>query len=944
MNNFIKNLIFFLFILLIQDSLFAQVSIKREYPVSIEKKLDINIPEIILPEINYRNIRKIEQRHRASRLKSLRFAEMINVDIDIKRDGVLTILPDGSKLWLLKIKSKKAYSLSVYFDLFVLSNKAELYIYNSGNMSNIGAFTSSNNKLNKHLAIAPVKGDEIVIEYFEPQNIKNNVQLHISRIGHDYKDVFSLLNKDVKGFGSSGSCNVDINCDEGNGWQKEKHSVCKITYNGWMCSGALINNARNDGKPYFLTANHCIDSQADADAAIFYFNYESPECNGEDGPLDQTVSGAKLVATAPDGKLDFSLLELSIPPPPEYKPYYSGWNRESNHALKTTCIHHPSGDVKKITIDYNAPEIGNYGEGYDENSHWWIKEWDIGTTEGGSSGAPLFDENHKIIGDLTGGDASCSYNYNDYFAMFSRSWNDYSAESNQLQKWLDPYNTGIVSLKGKEAYDSVPSNLIAFEKNNSIKLMWLPSSDTLGFKKYFIYRNTVLIDSTVNIEYIDLTCEQNVPYEYKVAAVFKIDIDTSLAFSNKVSIRLMTSLGIPYVQNFELSDSMPEYWYQTVSNDTVLWEFRDGGNISPSGAYEGNMNAFFQNNNNDTAILISPKFDFNTINNALLEFYIAMPQNNNDVHILNVLYKEADSLNWKLLITYSHDIPLWEKQVINLPNLSHQYQIAFEGIGNRGYGICLDSISLAQDFNPIVPEFIANKSEICLSDSVQYVRVSGSDEDSYYWYFGEDATIVDTVGIGPFTVKYNNPGLKHVSLTVNNTYTTFKPDIVRCMPIPPKPSFCINGDTLESTSAYFYQWYINGDEINGATSKNIKITESAYYSVETINEYDCSNMSDSIYVLVNDIEDIYSWDEGIKIFPNPNSGSFEITTDNVIDGRIIVSIFDINGSIVFEKQFDNINQQLINSNINQSGIYFVEIRNNEFVVHAKIIIKKGSKQ
>ncbi|MEA3316571.1 MAG: T9SS type A sorting domain-containing protein [Bacteroidota bacterium] len=940
MNNIIKNLAFVLIFLFTQDLLYAQVSVKRDIPKNIKYKSEIKIPEIILPEINYRNIRQNERSYRDSRFKKIRFAEMINVNINPVKDGVLKTLANGDKLFLLKIKSKKAYSLSVYFDLYNLPKGAELFIYNPEKENIKNAFTNRNNKKNKQLAIAPVKGDEILISYFEPKNVDYKGQLHISKIGHDYKNIFTLLNKDLKGFGSSGACNVDINCEEGDSWEREKRSVCKITYNGWMCSGALINNVRNNGKPYFLTANHCIDNQVDADAIIFYFNYDSPTCNGSEGTLDNTLSGSELIATAPNNELDFSLLELSIPPPPEYEPYYAGWNREKEHALKSTCIHHPSGDVKKISKDYNAAEIGDYGEDYNTNSHWWIKDWEVGTTEGGSSGAPLFDENHRIVGDLTGGDASCAYNYNDYFAMFSRSWNEYSENTNQLQKWLDPYNTGITTLDGIEPYDTLPSNLTGFEFSDSIKLTWLPSSDTSGFKKYFIYRNNILLDSTVNLEYNDTTCLKNLQYKYQIAAKFIQDLDTIYAFSNKYYIRLMDALPIPYIQNFEANDSMPEYWYQISSNDTVVWKFKNGGDVFPANAYEGNLNAFFQSNYVDTATLISPKIDLGTTENSLLVFYLVMPDNSNDVARLNVLYKDADSLNWKILKTYSEDIPVWQKQIINLPNLSSQYQVAFQGVGNHGYGIGIDSVSVATDFNPLIPDFAANKSEFCLTDSVKFIKVSGSESDSYYWNFGEDASPENASGAGPFYVKYSSSGLKRVSLTVNEVYTNVKNDIVRCLPGLPKPFFSVNGDTLESTSSKFYQWYLNGEEIAGANKQTYVISQAGYYAVEAINEYACSKLSDTSYVLINDIDYNIFNDNKIKISSNPNNGSFEILTEKVYKGTTDIKIYDLNGSLVFRKKIYDLNKQQVNSDINKSGIYILTLSNKEFLMNIKIVIQK----
>ena len=115
------------------------------------------------------------------------------------------------------------------------------------------------------------------------------------------------------------------------------------------------------------------------------------------------------------------------------------------------------GDVKKISIDNDSPIIADYGNGYDTESHWKIGEWNVGTTEGGSSGSPLFDENHRLIGDLTGGEAACGNSVNDYYTRFDLSWDTYSESSQQLKYWLDPQNIGVDTIDGYDPYMSVYS-------------------------------------------------------------------------------------------------------------------------------------------------------------------------------------------------------------------------------------------------------------------------------------------------------------------------------------------------------------------------------------------------------------------------------------------------------------------------------------------------------
>ncbi len=427
--------------------LLSQISSKGTPPSTIFGLKTENIATIEMPYFDTAQL--LQQEEANNKAKPYTFAKAFDLDLDTYNSGTWQILPNGDRLWRLALKSANAYSLNIIFDEYELPEGAALYLYNEDKSFVLGAFTNLNNKKTKVLPTSLVPGDKIIIEYYEPKNVVFHGKLHIGRLSHDYKGIFSF-GKDGQ-FGLSGSCNIDINCPEGDNWQMEKHAVCRIIMNGTnLCTGTLLNNTNNDATPYFLTANHCTGTPYDT--WVFYFNYESPACNGTDGSVSQTISGCQLKATTSTSdlqNLDFCLVEMTTAPPLTYAPYYAGWNRSTLPATNTTGIHHPSGDVKKISIDNDAPVTGNYNNGqYGTDAHWQILEWDAGTTEGGSSGSALFDENHRVIGDLTGGQAACGNSVNDYYLKFDLAWNYYSVSTKQLQAWLDPAGTNPVTLNG----------------------------------------------------------------------------------------------------------------------------------------------------------------------------------------------------------------------------------------------------------------------------------------------------------------------------------------------------------------------------------------------------------------------------------------------------------------------------------------------------------------
>lgn len=401
-----------------------------------------------------RNTGKIYEEKALSRHKNEVFAYTTEVQYNYSNSGVWDTLENGLKIWRLGIRSEGAYSLNLIFTAFRLEKGVRIFLFDPAQQHTLGAFTHINNKSYEILATEPIPGDLVFVEMQVPSFVKNPGKLCIGIVGHDYGGIDRADRLKDGWYGISGACNPDIICFNDSLISRLKHSVVRIVYSGKeRCTGVLLNNTRNDAKAYLLTAQHCIKTEWLANTAVYLFDYESPYCSGPDGRNHKSVAGGTLKATT-DNKLDFSLIELSEDIPFHYQPYYAGWDATGLSTLGVYCIHHPWGDVKKIAIDDDQPVTDNFGEGYDYNTHWLVADWETGTTEPGSSGAPLFSSAGRVIGNETGGDAYCDNSVNDYFQQISHSWEDYPDSAKQLRCWLDPFKTTLETMKGYDPYEA----------------------------------------------------------------------------------------------------------------------------------------------------------------------------------------------------------------------------------------------------------------------------------------------------------------------------------------------------------------------------------------------------------------------------------------------------------------------------------------------------------
>lgn len=220
----------------------------------------------------------------------------------------------------------------------------------------------------------------------------------------------------LKALGDSGSCNIDVVCRTGSlgsVFVQAKNSVAHMVFQdggSYVCTGTLLNDAdTSTQRKWFYSAHHCIDRQSVANTLETFWFYETPTCNVDNRGQNIRVTGGADYRFS-SASSDALLLELRGTLPNGVG--FAGWDAAALTAnAEVTAIHHPSGDIKKVTFGRYLRTQAGVSIGGQAIGSAWRTTWTQGTTEGGSSGSGLFtrDANsYYLRGGLIGGAASCA--------------------------------------------------------------------------------------------------------------------------------------------------------------------------------------------------------------------------------------------------------------------------------------------------------------------------------------------------------------------------------------------------------------------------------------------------------------------------------------------------------------------------------------------------------
>lgn len=347
------------------------------------------------------------------------------------RQGHLLVSSSEQAVWEIEVVSHDAKALRFWFDDLDLADGVQLFVYNDEGRVE-GPFEARGPDQSGRWLSGSIFGDRARVrlqadsmQALQASTFRIDSVVHMGQrfvvadvirddyLGQSESDEArgTFCGFDVPSCTVNGVCAMDTNPSFANTVKGIAHINFMVGSSSYICTGALLNSTGGGPRPpYFLTANHCFDSQASATTLEAVYDYRTTTCAGCSPTPTVSSTGSTLLATgARPSQPDFTLVRMNSVPAGRW---LLGWN--TGAIPDTTAIFH-LGHPAGSPLTYQMRRLRTSGTGSCPDlprptflySGLGTAPTDVqGATAGGSSGGPAFvmDTNGPVVvGQLLGG-------------------------------------------------------------------------------------------------------------------------------------------------------------------------------------------------------------------------------------------------------------------------------------------------------------------------------------------------------------------------------------------------------------------------------------------------------------------------------------------------------------------------------------------------------------
>jgi hypothetical protein len=145
--------------------------------------------------------------------------------------------------------------------------------------------------------------------------------------------------------------------------------------------------------------------------------------------------------------------------------------------------------------------------------------------------------------------------------------------------------------------------------------------------------------------------------------------------------------------------------------------------------------------------------------------------------------------------------------------------------------------------------------------------------------------------------------------------------------------------TFQTGESFAYQWYLNGEEMEGETSDYCNFTQGGTYVVEAIDSLGCKTMSEGF--VVGSVERNFTSEIDFMLYPNPTNQLLNIELQEELGTEYMIVVSDLTGRALvnFDDSKNNTLRPFIDLNNLAKGSYQITVKYSNSIAISKTVIK-----
>ncbi len=375
-------------------------------------------------------------------------------------------LADGRNAWTCAIQSPAAFNIRVHFsELNLGDSKLVLYVQRNGQTIAHGPYTGRGPENRGEFWSPSLPGDTVRMEVVG----REAPRFAIDAIVHDDLDFDQMPNSTRGDCPGVCTCHLDVMCQSSppvNLLARQATGRMSFVSDGgnFVCTGTMLNDSdAATFVPWFLTAAHCLSTQAEVNTLevtwFFQSNNTPSNCNAspfvpDPATLPKSFGGTLIYETTPPALTNDACFIRLNPDDLPANAAFAGTTSAQDSGV--AGIHHPQGSWKRFCS--GVFEDFSIGCGADcdcfDSANYAFYDLTDGIVQGGSSGSGMFNSSGQLLGQLFGHctlcpDAEDCQHADDWCLMYGE-WEETSPEIGYWLTlggtiWIDRTNPGTAN-------------------------------------------------------------------------------------------------------------------------------------------------------------------------------------------------------------------------------------------------------------------------------------------------------------------------------------------------------------------------------------------------------------------------------------------------------------------------------------------------------------------